>query len=184
MMMNGNGMRSGLAIMMAAICIATAAQAMGDKLPEGDTRPGWERPGDVIAREAPATPDAAPQTDAAQVFFGPEGEPADWRWKARLVVVFADTPENPAFLGQMRALEGGVAQLLDRDAVVVTDTNPAAASAWRRALRPEGFSLVLIDKDGTVMLRKPVPWDMREISRAIDRFPLRRQEMGRATIQP
>ena len=61
MMMNGNGMRSGLAIMMAAICIATAAQAMGDKLPEGDTRPGWERPGDVIAREAPAeTPIVVP----------------------------------------------------------------------------------------------------------------------------
>ncbi|HBU14399.1 MAG TPA: methylmalonyl-CoA epimerase, partial [Gemmobacter sp.] len=25
--------------------------------------------------------------------------------------------------------------------------------------------------------RKPLPWDLREITRAIDKFPLRRQEM-------
>ena len=51
---------------------------------------------------------------------------------------------------------------------------------WRVWLRPEGFSLVLIDKDGQVKQRKPVIWDTREISRAIDKFPSRRTETGRA----
>jgi hypothetical protein len=36
---------------------------------------------------------------------------------------------------------------------------------------------VLIDKDGEAKLRKPLPWDVREITHAIDKFPLRRQEM-------
>lgn len=47
----------------------------------------------------------------------------------------------------------------------------------RQRLRPRGFMLVLIGKDGGVKLRKPVPWDVREISRSIDKFPLRQQEI-------
>lgn len=167
------------------ICAAGAAQAMGDRTPDAQARPDWVRPGDVLVREDPAA--AGPGTEAAegpQIFLPPEGEPKDWEWRARLIVVFADTAENPAFTRQMRALEGGVAQLAERDVRVIVDTDPAGASRWRQVLRPEGFSLVLIDKDGTVMLRKPVPWDLREISRAIDRFPLRRQELGRGPELP
>ena len=178
-------MRNWFAVMLMTVGIAGTAQAMGDKVPVDESRERWERPGDVIAREAPGQ--AGEQAEAGegpQIFLPPEGEPRDWEWQARLIVVFADTPQNPAFLQQMRALESGVPALLDRDVVVITDTDPGAASAWRRVLRPEGFSMVLIDKDGTVMLRKPVPWDMREISRAIDRFPLRRQEMGRSGMLP
>lgn len=194
--MNWNAMRNTLAIVLTAIGMtgalqlgaAGAALAMGDRPPPVDERPGWVRPGDVLAgqRAEPAETPALPQAegDAPQVFFGPEGQPSDWHWRARLVVVFADTPQDPAYLRQMRALEVGVPALIDRDAVVVTDTDPAANSAWRRALRPEGFSLILIDKDGTVMLRKPAPWDMREISRAIDRFPQRRQELRRSGPTP
>lgn len=178
-------MRSGLAIILGAICIAGAAQAMGDRLPEREERPGWERPGDVLAQKTPGAPeDAVPAGEGAQIFFGPEGAPADWLWKARLVVVFADAPQNPNFLRQMRWLEDGVAQLVDRDAVVITDTDPAAATAWRRILRPEGFSVMLIEKDGTVMWRKPSPRDMREITATIDRFPLRRQEMRQGSVLP
>lgn len=177
-------MRSGLACMLVVICVAGAAQAMGDRLPEREPRPGWERPGDVIAREGTVAPDAAPDADKPQVFFGPEGAPADWHWKARVVVVFADTPQNPSFARQMRELEAGAAQLVERDAVVVTDTDPAAASVWRRTLRPGEFALILIEKDGTVILRKPGPRDMREITHTIDRSPLRRQELGRSSVMP
>lgn len=177
-------MRIWSVVLLVMLGAAGGAQAMGDRLP---TEPAqkWERPGDAIAREGPATPDAQEQAaDAPTIFLPAEGKPSDWEWKARLVVVFADAPGNPSFIRQMRALESGVEQLVDRDAVVITDTDPAAASAWRRVLRPEGFSLVLVDLDGTVMLRKPVPWDMREISRAIDRFPLRRQELRRGSDRP
>ena len=178
-------MRSTVAGILAAFCVAGAAQAMGDRPPDGEARPGWERPGDVIGREGPLTPaDAPPSADGPQIFFAPEGGPADWLWKARLVVVFADAPQNPNFLRQMRWLEEGVTQLIDRDAVVITDTDPAAASDWRRILRPEGFSVMLIEKDGAVMWRKPSPRDMREITATIDRFPLRRQEMRQGSVRP
>lgn len=196
--MNGNAIRNTLALVLmavGAVAGAGAAQAMGDRTPTAEERPGWVRPGDVLADQragqADSVPEEAPaqalpqaEGDAPQVFFGPEGEPADWRWKARLVVVFADTPQDPAYLRQMRALEAGVPALVEREVVVVVDTDPAANGAWRRALRPEGFSLILIDMDGTVMLRKPAPWDMREISRAIDRFPQRRQELRRNGLMP
>jgi hypothetical protein len=37
--------------------------------------------------------------------------------------------------------------------------------------------LVLIGKDGQIELRKPAPWDVREITRSIDKMPLREQEV-------
>lgn len=195
--MNGKAIRNTLALVLVAMGVVAGVgpvQAMGDRTPTAEERPGWVRPGDVLADqragqgesppEAPAQALPQPEGGAPQVFFGPEGAPADWRWKARLVVVFADTAQDPAYLRQMRALEAGVPALVEREVVVVVDTDPAAHGAWRRVLRPEGFSLILIDMDGTVMLRKPAPWDMREISRAIDRFPQRRQELRRDGLMP
>ena len=61
--------------------------------------------------------------------------------------------------------------------VVLTDTDPAAMSDLRRKLRPRGFMLAIIGKDGGVKMRKPFPWDVREITHAIDKFPLRKQEL-------
>ncbi|MEO0922698.1 MAG: DUF4174 domain-containing protein, partial [Pseudomonadota bacterium] len=37
--------------------------------------------------------------------------------------------------------------------------------------------LALVGKDGTIKLRKPVPWDVRELSRVIDKMPMRQQEV-------
>ncbi len=37
--------------------------------------------------------------------------------------------------------------------------------------------LVIMGLDGGVKLRKPFPWDVREISRSIDKMPLRRREI-------
>ena len=47
----------------------------------------------------------------------------------------------------------------------------------RLRLRPRGFMMVLMGKDGEVELRKPAPWSIREISRSIDKMPLRQQEI-------
>jgi len=35
-----------------------------------------------------------------------------------------------------------------------------------------------VGKDGRVALRKPAPWSVRELSRSIDKMPLRQQEMA------
>ena len=61
--------------------------------------------------------------------------------------------------------------------VVVFADSPKDPNFIRQKLRPRGFSLVLMDKDGEPEIRKPLPWDVREISRAIDKFPLRLQEV-------
>ena len=38
---------------------------------------------------------------------------------------------------------------------------------------------ILIGKDGQVKLRKPSPWNIREIARVIDKMPIRQQEIAR-----
>ncbi|MFZ5750159.1 MAG: DUF4174 domain-containing protein [Pseudomonadota bacterium] len=92
------------------------------------------------------------------------------RWHARPVIVFADTPEDPAFVEQMALLAARWPELAARGVVVITDTDPAAQGAIRQQLRPRGFALVVIDRDGRVAQRKPFPWDVRELGRAIDRM--------------
>jgi hypothetical protein len=102
---------------------------------------------------------------------------AEFLWLKRPIVVFADSPNDPAFITQLEYLAEQPQALADRDVVVIVDTDPSAASFFRQKLRPRGFSLVLMDKDGGIEIRKPRPWDVREITRAIDKFPLARQEM-------
>lgn len=100
-----------------------------------------------------------------------------FQWVNRVIAVFADTPADPNFDRQIKALESDLAALDERGIVVLTDTDPEARSSLRLALRPRGFSLVVLDRDGEVKLRKPAPWTQREILAAIDKFPSRRQEM-------
>lgn len=102
---------------------------------------------------------------------------ADFQWEARVITVFADSPRDPAFARQIELLSERPDTLVERDVIVLTDTDPAAKSDVRTQLRPRGFALVIVDKDGRVMLRKPDPWDVREISRAIDKTTLRQQEI-------
>ena len=97
-------------------------------------------------------------------------------WTKRPIVIFADNPNDPRFQQQVNLLEESPEQLALRDVVVLLDSDPAANSALRENLRPRGFVMMLIGKDGTVYLRKPTPWDVREITRSIDKLPLRQQE--------
>ena len=93
-----------------------------------------------------------------------------FRFTAVPLIIFADTPNDPRFIQQMALLEARKQFLFERDVVVITDTDPAALSQLRRDLRPRGFSVVLVDKNGRVNLRKPEPWDVRELTRTIDRM--------------
>lgn len=101
----------------------------------------------------------------------------DFLWEKRPIVVFADTERDPAFIRQMELLEDRKEALAERDVVILTDTDPEAMSELREELRPRGFMLVLIGKDGGVKLRKPFPWSVRELSRSIDKMPMRQQEL-------
>ena len=117
------------------------------------------------------------EADRGRIFDATEVSLEDFLWIARPVIVFADTAADPAFQEQIDLLTTRMDELTARDVVIITDSNPDDQTDIRRKLRPRGFMLTLIGKDGGVKLRKPFPWDVRELSRSIDKMPLRQQEI-------
>ena len=139
-----------------------------------------------MAQEAEITPvvDAEPlalmerwEEDRLQIFDGAEATLAEIEWVTRPLVVFANSPNDPRFIQQMDLLADRPEELALRDVIVLVDTDPSTLSELRERFRPRGFMLALLAKDGTIVFRKPSPWDVREISRSIDKMPLRQQEM-------
>lgn len=117
------------------------------------------------------------QEDPTQVFDATEVTLTELQWLVRPLAIFADTPNDPRFVQQLDLLLARIDELAERDVLVLIDTDPAAMSDIRTRLRPRGFMLALVAKDGTVAFRKPSPWDVREITRSIDKMPLRQQEV-------
>jgi len=134
-----------------------------------------------FAALADGTVPVAAETAVPAAEFGPlpadQVVLAEQKFVKRPLVVFADSPNDPNFIRQMELLAQSLPALEDRDVVLVTDTDPAARSEWRQELRPRGFSLVIMDKDLRPVRRQPSPWTVREIMAAIDKLPLRRQEV-------
>ena len=116
---------------------------------------------------------------SAPLLFAPAdmADLSEFLWKKRPVLVFADSADDPAYIEQMELLMEHQDDLLERDVIVLTDTNPAARSPLRLKMRPRGFMLVLVGKDGGIKLRKPLPWDVREITRSIDKMAIRQREI-------
>jgi hypothetical protein len=127
-----------------------------------------------------------PPADAPELpLLSSEGvELSQFLWVSRPLIVFADSPNDPRYIEQMRLLRDDPGPLLERDVVVLTDTTPQAMSPLRSELRPRGFSLVIISKDGLSLIRKPLPWDVREITRSIDKMPIRQQEIREMKNRP
>jgi hypothetical protein len=118
------------------------------------------------------------QEDPLQVFDGAEVTLDDLQWIARPLVVFADTADDPRFRQQMDLLLADMERLAERDVIVITDTDPVAMTSVRTTLRPRGYMMALVAKDGRVALRKPSAYSVRELSRSIDKMPLRQQEIS------
>lgn len=120
---------------------------------------------------------------AVPVMAQEEDPLAQYLWMARPIVIFADTPNDPRLLHQLREIEGSRDLLEERDVVVIVDTEPGPSrfdtTPLRTKFRPHGFNILLIDKDGEVKLRRPSPVTGSQLARMIDRLPLRQQEMGR-----
>ncbi len=117
------------------------------------------------------------KSDAETIFDARDVDINDFKWVARPVIIFADAPLDPAFAQQIELLEDRPGELSKRDVVLIRDTAPDERSDLRLALRPRGFMLTVMGKDGRVILRKPFPWDVREISRQIDKQPIRQKEI-------
>lgn len=136
-------------------------------------------PGLALAQEGKQS------TEGLEILPAYEQELDKFEWINRVIVVFADSNADPRFDKQMKRLLEDPQLLATRDVIVLTDTDPSAKSPARQKLRPRGFMLVLIGKDGVIHLRKPSPWRAREISRTIDKLPLRQQEeRDRRLLEP
>ena len=103
----------------------------------------------------------------------------NFEWTQRPIIIFADSEKDPNFISQMEFLSEDFNALKERDIIVLVDINPSKSSSLRKRLRPHGFAFILIGKDGQVKLRKPSPWNIREIVRVIDKMPIRQQEIAR-----
>jgi uncharacterized protein DUF4174 len=132
----------------------------------------------AIAQET--TTEAPPEDEAPAlvVLDASETTLEEHLWVSRPIVIFADTPRDPRFQEQLDLLLARPGPLIERDVIVILDADPDARSSVRLALRPRGFSMVILQRDGNVALRKPTAWDVREIMRAIDNLPLRLEELG------
>ncbi len=131
---------------------------------------------DILPEDVP-TEAVQDEVEGLLVLDAAEADLDSFLWVLRPVVIFANTPADPAFEQQMRAILDRADEFFERDVVVITDTDPQSGSQARQRLRPRGFMVAIIDKDGEVKQRRPAPRSARELMAVIDRFPLRRQEM-------
>jgi hypothetical protein len=178
-----------LTVLATVVALAAAPGAAQTTAPEARTRADATvaaapvaDPGDettVTGEPGPPPPDTAatPEPEPGPIIDALVTAPEDWLWLRRPVVVFADSPNDPRYVQQMEFITDRLDALVDRDVIVITDTDPSARSPFRQALRPRGFMLAVLAKDGTIVTRKPSPWSVREISRSIDKLPLRQQEV-------
>lgn len=113
-----------------------------------------------------------------------------YRWENRLVLIFAPTTTDTALTSQLATFEGREAASVDRDLLLgyfpagaagSFSGEPVAASAGK-TLREElgvaadGFTVLLIGKDGGVKLRSAKPLSADTIFATIDSMPMRQQE--------
>ncbi|ETW13121.1 hypothetical protein ATO8_07916 [Roseivivax marinus] len=129
----------------------------------------------VFAATGTLAADGAQSDDLIQPAEGRTLE--EFHWIKRPLVVFADNPADPSYVQQMQYIADREDALRERDVIVLTDTSPADRSEIRETLRPRGFMVVLVGKDGNRILRKPFPWSVRELTRSIDKQPIRQQEV-------
>jgi hypothetical protein len=133
---------------------------------------------------------------ALSIFAGEEALAMDvdfepFKWKKRLLLVFAPDSNHPLFESLQREISTHKQAMDDRDLVVFQilgvgtskrdgtqlDPHMAASLRERYDVSPKAFSLILVGKDGGVKLRRNDPVDLEEIFRLIDSMPMRQDEM-------
>ena len=119
------------------------------------------------------------RSDPTRIFEARDVDLTDVIWAARPWVIFADSPLDPIFEQQIALLRVGLEAARDRNIILIIDTDPTAPTKLRKTLRPKGFAWILIGKDGVIKLRKPFAWNMRELSRVIDKMPMRQHELNK-----
>ena len=112
-----------------------------------------------------------------------------YKWKNRLLLVFASSTSEESYEEQLRLLERLQSEFEERDLLLgkffwhesgELDENPVSteeAAKLKERFGIEGFTVVLVGKDGTEKFRSGEPVPAEEIFRRIDSMPMRRREM-------
>ena len=115
----------------------------------------------------------------------------EFRWKSRLIVLTASSPEDQIFVEQKTLLASQEEGILERDLRIIEvfqngqgkidqeQLSPESVSRLLKSLkvRKEEFRIFLIGKDGTVKLHSDKPVTAAEIFSLIDSMPMRQREM-------
>jgi len=113
-----------------------------------------------------------------------------YRWKNRLVVIFAPSSNNSSYLKQKSEFVGKADELEDRDIIVFelleagisTMAEVPLSNEQQSFLRKkfeviDDFVFILVGKDGTVKLRATQPVLSDDLFSLIDSMPMRKEEM-------
>ena len=115
-----------------------------------------------------------------------------FKWKSRLIVLIATSPQDADVEKQKQFLSGADEGLNDRDLKVIEIYSTTQGYLDGQPLPPENFSrlrnqlelpgqdfqFLLVGKDGTVKLRATQAVDPVEIFALIDSMPMRQREMN------
>ena len=119
-------------------------------------------------------------------------ELGDYLWQSRPLLVFAPTEGDPRLSETLRRIEASRCDFVDRDMVLgrivadgtstldgqVVDTAQAQRLASEFGIGANGFSVVLIGKDGGEKWRTNDVPNLATIYAVIDGMPMRGQEMS------
>lgn len=115
----------------------------------------------------------------------------DFRWKNRLVVLTAPSPDDPLLKEQLELFRDEEEGLKERDLRIIrihgkgqafVDTLPLDPESVENILEATGldtesFTFTLFGKDGTPKLSSPAPVPVENLYARIDRMPMRRREI-------
>jgi hypothetical protein len=102
-----------------------------------------------------------------------------YRWKNRVLVILAPSDKDQKLEEQRASASASAAGFSERDLIVVTEIGVEGPIHRKYGIRESDFQVLLIGKDGRSTLQWPKPVSSEVIFSAIDRMPMRREEMSK-----
>lgn len=102
-----------------------------------------------------------------------------YRWKQRVLLIFAPAETTKAFSKQKTIIRQNEAGFRERELVVLEllpDGKNTEVLRRQFDAKPQEFTVILIGKDGGEKLRRPAPLAAKELFDLIDSMPMRQRE--------
>jgi hypothetical protein len=103
---------------------------------------------------------------------------ASYKWRNRVLVILAPSNNDPQLKEQCASAAASAAGFAERDLLVITEIVEGPIHR-KFGIRQSDFQVLLIGKDGRSTLQWPKPVSPEVIFSAIDRMPMRRDEMSK-----